>query len=241
MSKNSNYDTIILEFKSFSGYSFITTMINMKFCLLPVFEHKIRYTEIKKELQNIQGLDAFLDFEIDDDDFVYCEFYYGYRMAKEKYLNLESITNGIKSFIHSYSDTHEMIVYSLNYTGVTADETAKDSAGFLDELKNVGANIIDEKNRIYTNPTIGSEKVYKANYSSIHEIVYDTVRAYEHAFSKEKIVYKKIISKGIISDLWSNDALVNSIINDEEFMVMMANESHIKKINGVYFVDISRI
>jgi hypothetical protein len=241
MSTKTKYDTIIIEFKSSSSYSYITTVINLKISLLPVFEHKIEYSKLKTNLLKIAPFAELCHFNICDSDFVYCEFYYGYRMVKEKYLDLDKIINGIKSFIRSYSDNHEMAIFKLNYTGVKENENAEDPKGFLDNIKNQGANVIDEKSRIYTNPKIGSEKAYRAEYFLIHDIVYNTVKTYEHAFDKEKNVYKNIIAKGLISDLSYDDNLINSIINDEEFSQMIANEKHIIKINGVYFIDINRI
>lgn len=237
MSKKAKYDTIILEFKSFSYNSCVTTMMNLKFCLSPVYEHKIRYAEIKKELQDIQGLDVFLDFEIDDSEFVYCEFYYGFRMVKTHYYDLNGIIKCVKSFVHSYSDEHEMCVFKLNYTGVLDDELSDKQTYFNDEIKNMGGNIIDEKKRIYTNPNFDLQKTFQASYSLIHPMIYDTVNNYKHAFKKGNKVYDTIISKELTIELLSNDDLVNSIINDEEFMSIIKNERNIKKINGLYFVE----
>lgn len=237
MNKELKYDTIIIEFKSISSYSNVTTPINMKFCLLPVFEHKIKFAALKSELQNLCEIVEFIDVEIDDNDYVYCEFFYGYRMVKDKYLNLERIIDRIKGFIHSYSDWHEMSIFKLNYTGLIDEEINQDSKRFLDEICNFGTNVIDEKKRIYKNPLIGPERVYKTDYYLIHEIVYNTVKKYENVFNKGNNVYKSIIKNKLIADLLSNDDLVNSIINDKEFMSIIANDQHIKKINGVYFLE----
>jgi len=213
-------------------------MINLKFSKLPVYEHKINYGILKTELAEIQGLPELLDFENDNDNdtCIYCEFFYGYRMMKNHYLNLDGIISGLKSLVNSYADYHDLSVYKLNYSESICGLKKTPTSILNDEIFDIGTAVIDEKKRMYSKPFDNFKKVYKTSYRIIHYLVFNTIKNNKNVFKPGNNVYDNVIEKKLTDNLLHDDDLINGVINDKEFISVIENEKSIYNVNGLFFI-----
>jgi hypothetical protein len=219
-------ETIIIELESLCGYSMVSTILNAKFSLKPIYPNKVKYRNVKRLFSEF-GINA--DYNISDETPLYAEYYNGFRMEIDHYYDdLNDILKAFERFMNG-NDITSFSIYFLKYN---PDSIIPDKKAYsLNERKSI--LYIDEKDRLYLRSR-EEIKLTQMNLPEIMNVVYETVVNRKDVF-KSGLVYNEIIVLNKIEYLNFDTDLYSYILKDPLLLKELELDKSVYKIKGNFY------